>query len=464
MNLPVVHPDDDELTELLKENLDEDVLQRVESHLAQCESCQQRLTELSCDQPWWDAASSYLGIEDAPLDAAGEGVDLREVRGIVAPSDDPRMIGRIGNYEIAGVIGSGATGIVVKALDPALNRFVAIKLLRPSLAVSPAARMRFEREGRAAASIVHENVIAVHGVSDWNGVPYLVMPYIPGESLATRIARGGPLRLDEMLRIGWQVASGLAAAHEQGIIHRDVKPANILLETGVERLKLTDFGLARVSGDTGLTLSGMLAGTPEYMSPEQAMSEELDSQSDLFSLGSVLWTMTTGRPPFVGESCYAVIRKIVDCNPSPMRNFDPRVPLWWQELVSTLMRKSPEDRLGSASRVAETLRACLAHVQDPANPLPPEVSQREVDRRKNLRRPLVAACVLTLVGSLLVLLIIDPPRWASPLKLPPKEVVSPADPQNAISSQDPDPLLWDDGTEKSLNSVDDILRDLNNNH
>src|SRR6202007_1088279 len=148
---------------------------------------------------------------------------------------------------------------------------------------------------KAAAAVVHEHVVAIHGVDTWKGLPYLVMSFVPGRSLQERIDREGPLQVKEILRIGMQAASGLAAAHAQGLVHRDVKPANILLENGVERTRLTDFGLARAGSDAALTQSGVVAGTPQYMAPEQARGETVDHRADLFSLGSTLYAMCTGH-------------------------------------------------------------------------------------------------------------------------------------------------------------------------
>ena len=226
------------------------------------------------------------------------------------------------------VLGRGGFGIVLKAFDPALSRVVAIKVLAPQLAASAAARSRFAREARAAAAVVHENVVAIHAVDSWNGLPYLVMPYIAGRSLQERVDRDGPLAVKEILRIGMQTAQGLAAAHAQGLVHRDVKPSNILLENGVERVKLTDFGLARAVDDASLTQSGVVAGTPQYMSPEQARGEAVDHRSDLFSLGSVLYFMCTGHPPFRADSTPAVLRRVCDDRPRPLREVNPDVPDW----------------------------------------------------------------------------------------------------------------------------------------
>ena len=169
--------------------------------------------------------------------------------GFLSPSDDPKSLGRLGHYEVIERIGRGGMGLVLKAFDPGLNRVVAIKVLAPELAASPDARHRFTREVRAAAAVCHENVVTIHAVSEDDGLPYLVMQYVPGQSLQQKIDRQGPLSLNEVLRVGMQVAAGLAAAHAQGLVHRDIKPANIMLENSVERVKITDFGLARAIDD-----------------------------------------------------------------------------------------------------------------------------------------------------------------------------------------------------------------------
>src|SRR5262249_30845686 len=170
--------------------------------------------------------------------------------------------------EVREVVGRGGMGIVLQAFDEKLHRVVAIKVLVPALASNAEARQRFVREARAAAAVTHENVIAIHAVEDAGTVPYLVMQFIQGCTLQEKLDRAGPLPLEATLRIGLQTAEGLAAAHKQGLIHRDIKPANILLENGVERVKITDFGLARAGDDASLTQSGYIAGTPLYMSPE----------------------------------------------------------------------------------------------------------------------------------------------------------------------------------------------------
>jgi serine/threonine protein kinase len=271
------------------------------------------------------------------------------------------------------LLGRGGMAVVLKAVDPALNRTVAIKVLAAHLASSGAARQRFMREARAAAAVVHEHVVAVYAVEETGGLPYLVMEYVPGRSLQDRLDRQGPLALPEILRIGMQVAAGLAAAHVQGLVHRDIKPANILLENGIERARLTDFGLARAVSDAALTQSGFLAGTPQYMAPEQARGEPVDHRADLFSLGSTLYAMCTGHPPFRAESAVAVLRRVSDDEPRPVRELNAEVPQWLAAILAKLHAKDPAHRFGSAAEVSELLGRCLAHLQQPLSVLLPDV-------------------------------------------------------------------------------------------
>ena len=196
------------------------------------------------------------------------------------PPSHPEMLGRLGRYEIERLVGSGGMGVVFKAYDSELHRSVAIKMLAPHLSGSRSARERFAREARAAAAIVNDHVVPIHNVETEHATPYLVMQYIAGDSLQARLDRDGPLDVCEILRIGMQVATGLAAAHAQGLIHRDVKPSNIMLDENVARALLTDFGLARTQDEACLTRSGFHPGTPHYMSPEQVRGEELDGRSD----------------------------------------------------------------------------------------------------------------------------------------------------------------------------------------
>jgi tetratricopeptide (TPR) repeat protein len=254
-------------------------------------------------------------------------------------------------------------GVVFKALDPGLNRVVAIKLLTPALATSPRARGRFLREARAAAAVCHEHVVTIHAVDEAGGTPYLVMQYVAGRSLQEKIDREGPLCLKVILRVGMQVSAGLAAAHAQGLVHRDIKPANILLENDVERAKITDFGLARAATDAAITRSGTVAGIPQYMAPEQARGEPVDPRTDLFSLGGVLYAMATGKPPFDGDSAVAVLRRVSDLPHRPAAEMNPELPQWLAQIIDGLMAKEPAGRYQSAAEVADLLGHRLAEVQ-----------------------------------------------------------------------------------------------------
>jgi WD40 repeat protein len=296
----------------------------------------------------------------------GEGLDF------LAPSERPGSLGRLGHYEVQALVGRGGMGVVLKAFDENLHRVVAVKVMAPQLAANATARQRFTREARAAAAVTHDHIVTIHGVEEAGGLPYIVMQYVDGVSLQDRLDRSGPLALREVLRIGMQAAAGLAAAHKQGLVHRDVKPANILLENGVERVKLTDFGLARAVDDASLTQSGVVAGTPQYMSPEQAEGKPVDARSDLFSLGSVLYAMCAGVPPFRGSTTPAVLRRVVEDTPRPLREVNREVPDWLAATVDRLHAKDPAVRFQSAAAVAELLGGHLAHLQHPSQVAAPE--------------------------------------------------------------------------------------------
>jgi serine/threonine protein kinase len=348
-------------------------------HVESCETCRRRLTELAGEPRWWNEAQELLSdaetesrSDDAELPlpaaedvrlpgetAAGSPQDLA----FLAPPSHPELLGRLGRYEIERIIGRGGMGVVLKGFDTDLNRPVAVKVLAPHLAHNGAARQRFAREGRAAAAVVHEHVVAIHNVESDGEVPFLVMQYVSGESLQARVAREGPLGISEILRIAIQAASGLAAAHEQGLVHRDIKPGNLLLETGVERALLTDFGLARAIDDASLTHTGIVAGTPDYMSPEQADGRAVDHRSDLFSLGAVLYFMATGRPPFRADRPMAVLNRICHSRQRPVREINPRVPPVLAAMIDRLLEKKPSRRPGSAAEVQQALARMLSDVQ-----------------------------------------------------------------------------------------------------
>ena len=231
------------------------------------------------------------------------------------------------------------------------------------LASTSPARKRFLREARSAAAIRHDNVVAIHAVEE-QPIPYLVMEYIPGRTLQRLLDEHGPLDVADALRLSQQIASGLAAAHSQGLIHRDIKPSNILLENDIQwKVKISDFGLARAADDASVTQSGTIAGTPMYMSPEQAHSNHIDQRSDLFSFGSVLYQMISGRPPFRAATTLAVLKRVTEDTARPIQEIIPEVPDWLCTIISKLHSKRAEDRYQTASEVADLLACCQSELQ-----------------------------------------------------------------------------------------------------
>src|SRR5262249_27101232 len=249
--------------------------------------------------------------------------------------------------------------------DRPLHRNVAVKVLHPVLAHYGAARRRFALEARAMAAVSHEQVVAIHAVDEHATLPYFVMEYAPGGTLEKRLATEGSLGVVEILRVGMQVARGLAAAHRQGLVHRDIKPSNILLDQGIERVRVADFGLARVQNEAGHTRTGLVVGTPQYMSPEQIRGEPCDARSDLFSLGCVLYALCTGHPPFRAESIYAVMHRIAHDDPRSIREQNPAVPDWLEAIVGRLLEKESQFRFQTADELAEALEQELAYLQNP---------------------------------------------------------------------------------------------------
>jgi hypothetical protein len=377
---------------LLADQLPEDAATQTSEHLAACGMCRAELERLAGESGWWSEVAACLsaaqteqpegGVAENDCRMPGESLHDEFLPADFAveflePCERAEALGRLGGFEILEVIARGGMGVVLKGFEPELGRYVAIKVMAAHLAASGAARHRFAREARAAAAIVHPHVMAIHAVAADARLPYLVMPYVACESLQERLDREGPLGLEEILRIGMQTAAGLAAAHAQGLVHRDVKPANILLELGVDRVMLTDFGLARAADDASLTRTGVIAGTPQYMSPEQARGDGVDHRTDLFSLGSVLYAMCTGRPPFRAETSYGVLRRITDTQPRPIREINPQVPEWLATIIARLHAKGPAERFASAGEVSRLLEQCLAHVQQPTAAALPESLREE---------------------------------------------------------------------------------------
>jgi hypothetical protein len=292
----------------------------------------------------------------------------------VLPRDPPRGTptpgDRVGRFRIGEILGSGGMGIVYAASDEALGRTVALKVLPPAFEVDDERRRRFLREARAASAVVHPNLAAIHEVGETGGYVFIAMELVHGRTLA-RLLRDGRMTVSESLRIGRGIAEGLAGAHAVGVVHRDLKPDNVMVdEAGT--VKILDFGIAKLPtphgalGPSTLTHEGSILGTPGYMSPEQAFGSAVDARSDVFSIGALLYEMVTGRPPFVGESAMHVLVATTRDAPVAPSRLEPAVGGALEALIVRCLAKEPEDRFPDASAL---LRA-MEELRDGARPAP----------------------------------------------------------------------------------------------
>jgi tRNA A-37 threonylcarbamoyl transferase component Bud32 len=373
----------------------------VEAHLATCPACRNLLPDIQAEDDFvanFRAQAGYEPSKSALLDrlaadlrvllqvvptdldatavaggeatASPDGAALEELRSLLALPQLPDEVGRLGEYRVLKVLGSGGMGIVFLAEDTRLRRQVALKAMKPERAASGRERQRFLREARLIATLTHDNVVAILQVGEEKGVPFLAMPLLQGESLEARLKREGRLPLADVLQIGREAAEGLAAAHARGLVHRDVKPSNLWLEAlpgGRTRVKLLDFGLARDAEANAdhLTDTGVVLGTPAYMAPEQAVGH-LDHRADLFSLGCVLYRMTTGQAPFPGKTPLQVLAGVMRDDPRPPREINPKTPLALSDLILRLLDKDPARRPASAREVIQALQSLEQEEQQAA--------------------------------------------------------------------------------------------------
>jgi len=274
---------------------------------------------------------------------------------------------KLGRFEVLAEIGRGAMGIVYKAKDPMLERIVAIKTINMGLDRDGAEmyEKRFYQEARAAGGLNHPNIVTVYDIGKTDTECYMAMEYIEGAELRTLLLPGKPLPVPRALSIAAQVAEGLAYAHERGVVHRDIKPANIMVpENGA--VKITDFGIARMRSSSVQTQTGMMMGSPKYMSPEQVIGKRADHRTDIFSLGVILYEMLTGATPFAGESVNAVMYQIVNFVPPAPSAINPASPAALDAIVAAMLAKSLEERYQSAAEVARGLRECELQAQGAA--------------------------------------------------------------------------------------------------
>jgi serine/threonine protein kinase len=269
------------------------------------------------------------------------------------PDDDPEFRARLqralgADFTLEEMIGQGGFGCVYRAHDTRLGRHVAIKAIRPDLAGARAFLDRFRREGVALAKLRHPGIVPIYDIREADGLIYYIMPFIVGENLRTKLERGR-VAPKEAHRIIGELCDSLAASHRAGIVHRDIKPDNVILEGVLGKVLLMDFGIAKAIDDSEVTGSGLLVGTPTYMSPEQASGDTtLDQRSDLYSVGVLGYHLLTGRPPFTGQTPHEVIVKHVTEEPVPVRRLNPSVPRPLADAVQQCLAKHPDDRFGSA--------------------------------------------------------------------------------------------------------------------
>jgi serine/threonine protein kinase len=313
---------------------------------------------------------------------------------------------RLGPYEIISAIGAGGMGEVYRARDTRLDRTVAIKIVSEGLAKNPQARERFEREARAVSSLNHPHICTLHDIGHQDGIDYLVMEYLEGETLARRLAKGA-LPLDQALRFAIEIADALDVAHRHGIIHRDLKPGNVMLtKAGV---KLLDFGLAKVRSvetvagmtalptqTTPLTGEGTILGTLQYMAPEQLEGVEADARSDIFSLGAVIYEMVTGRKAFAGKSQASLISAIMTAEPPAISAIQKMAPPALDHVVTTCLAKDPDARWQMA-------RDVLVELKWIAEGSPPALNSRTAPARRGVEARVAWAIVAALAITLLAL-------------------------------------------------------------
>jgi serine/threonine protein kinase len=387
-------PKQDELSDFLVGNMNKGQIETLELHLSGCQACNETLRDLSSLDTFdflaeeaFNFESSSRSVEDSNElasqidDAAIElvrdkckrwsesnppGDDLgvanssllaaraSEVHAAFKNEEGQDSLGIFGPFRIQKLLGAGSSGVVYLATDTNLDRQVALKILRPSLGDS--AKARFLAEAKATAAMDHPHVVSIYQIGVESGMAFIAMKWAPGETLASRMASGEKMFVGKVRQIGSQIAAGLAAAHEEGLIHRDIKPANIWLEEGSDDVKILDFGLVRATNEeVSLTLTGMLAGTPCYMSPEQARGADLDARSDLFSLGCLLYQTLVGVLPFQGNNILAMLQAVQRDSPQHPHEIDGKVPRDLSALVMNLLQKSPDARPPKASVVSEAI-------------------------------------------------------------------------------------------------------------
>lgn len=350
---------------------DEQVLNLIVEHSEHCVKCSARLTDLLREDSLSRRLAEYqtLNLENdrETIRSALSLIDYQQVlQRVVQQAErsvsewDPTELipQKLAQYQILGSIAKGGMGAVLHGYDPQLNRSVAIKIMRERTLESPASHARFLREARAVAALRNDHIMPVYQIGEDEGRTFVVMPLLDGETLGSRLKRAEELNVSDVLRIGMELAEALSAAHNAGVIHRDVKPSNIWLEQPGDRVKLLDFGLASISGSENqeLTLSGQLLGTPGYLAPEQVEGKSSSIQSDLFSMGCVLFEMLVGRAPFQASTVFESLKAVIESPTPSIKSLKPGLPSELCDLVEQLLSKNPLARPSSATEVGQRLK------------------------------------------------------------------------------------------------------------
>lgn len=375
-----------------------------------CPSCNTQLPEVaafcyvcgSATPPAIDKLTGEISIPDGIAPSATASADL--VRKL------QESLGK--HYELKGLIGRGGFAEVFQVRDLWLKRDLALKALRPDLTVSETLLARFRREAEAVAALRHPNIVPIYDIGEAEGIMYILMPLIKGESLKSLLVRDGRRPIAEARRILLEAASSLGSAHEAGVVHRDIKPENIMLEGKARRVLLMDFGIAKMmdaAGDSTLTSSGTIVGTPHYMSPEQASGDpHLDHRTDIYSLSVVGYHMLTGGVPFEGENTRAILFKQMMESPRSMRELVPEVPDGLMAAVSKGMAKEPSDRYATIEAFASALEATAAEDHKPAVTVP-------TPAKKQKKLPLMLAGAGALALVVVVVALTRNPSAAEPV-------------------------------------------------
>jgi serine/threonine protein kinase len=379
---------------------------------------------------------------------------MANLSAFLGPAQAKDELGRLGGFRILEILGCGGMGVVFRGEDPRLGRQVAIKAMLPHLAVSSSSQQRFLREARAAAGLEHDHIVPILQIGEDRGMPFIVMPFLKGEPLDRRIQREPLLPIAEVLRIGREVATGLAIAHAAGLVHRDIKPGNIWLESSGDsggrpsfttaegsltvRVKILDFGLARAARQgPGLTREGAIIGTPAFMAPEQARGEAVDARCDLFSLGVVLYRLCTGKQPFEGDDAVSTLLAVVTEHPPSPHKLNPGVPQGLSALVMQLMQKDPAQRPASAEEVAAALRELEHRPQAPVVTTTP-LQESRLPGNAPTRAPARKAggAILLLLAAMVLAAIVAAGIYFMPAPRASSQAASSTPPIPAITTKD----------------------------